>query len=69
VDREPQNGNYPSSIWETGEQVRDEYLLAVPTENSRIALGLYRADSGERLPVLFNSQPSEHLEFNLGATP
>jgi len=52
-----------------GEQVRDEYLLDVPLKNFRIELGLYRPDTGERLPVLFNGKPSDHIELNLGATP
>jgi len=69
VDREPQDGNYPTSIWDAGEQVRDEYVLLVPTKNLRIELGLYRADAGERLPVLFNGQPSDHFEFTVGVTP
>ena len=49
VDREPQAGNYPMSIWDAGEQVRDEYSLDVPLRISRIELGLYRAGTGERL--------------------
>jgi len=65
ADRLPQNGNYPTSIWSAGEMIRDEYVLRVPIQSSyRLALGLYRADTGERLPV----GASDHLELNIGAT-
>ncbi|MCI0476470.1 MAG: hypothetical protein L0Y55_09505, partial [Anaerolineales bacterium] len=62
VDRAPQNGNYPTSLWDTGEQVRDDYALALPPNSSaqRIVVGLYRADTGERLPV----GDSDHVGIN-----
>lgn len=69
VDREPQNGNYPTSIWDAGEQVRDEYALPMLTKNLRLELGWYHADTGERLLVRFNGQPSDHIELTLGVTP
>jgi hypothetical protein len=69
VDRQPQDENYPTSIWDVGEQVRDEYALDVPTKNFRIELGLYNDETGERAPVTANGQSSDHLEFSFGATP
>jgi hypothetical protein len=53
VDRQPQNGNYPTSLWDAGEQIRDDYALTIPagTNAQRIIVGLYRAETGERLPV------------------
>jgi hypothetical protein len=69
VDRQPQDGNYPTSIWDAGEQVRDEYVIDLPTSASRIVLGLYRPETGERLPVAAASGMTDHLEFILSASP
>jgi hypothetical protein len=53
VDQPPQNGNYPTSLWDAGEQIRDDYTLTMPagTLPQRVIVGLYRADTGERLRV------------------
>jgi hypothetical protein len=53
-DAPPQGGRYPTSIWDTGEVVIDEVTLtlspgAVPAQ---MAVGLYRLDALERLPVV-----------------
>ena len=63
VDRAPQNGNYPTSLWDAGEQIRDDYVLALPlgTIAQRIAIGLYRSDTGARLPVA----DDDHVEILL----
>ncbi len=61
ADREPQAGNYPTSLWDIGEQVRDEYPLTIT--GARVAIGLYRADTLERLPV----GSSDHVEIDLRA--
>ncbi len=60
ADRQPRP--YPTSLWDTGEQVRDDYTLALApgTSAQRIIVGLYRADTGERLPV----GDSDHVEIN-----
>jgi len=54
-DGEPQGGNYPTSLWDTGEVVRDERELTVaadaPPGAYELTVGLYLVDSGERLPV------------------
>ncbi|HEX7593451.1 MAG TPA: glycosyltransferase family 39 protein [Anaerolineae bacterium] len=68
TDRQPQAGNYPTSIWDVGEQIRDEYVLSLPPGNYRIEIGLYRADTGERLPVSGEDSKQDHVEFVLGAT-
>ncbi|MDE3088594.1 MAG: glycosyltransferase family 39 protein [Chloroflexota bacterium] len=52
ADHQPQDANYPTSLWDTGEQVRDDVTLALPASGKyRIEVGLYRADTGARLPV------------------
>jgi len=54
-DGEPQAGNYPTSLWDAGEVVRDERELTVasdaPPGAYELTVGLYLVDSGERLPV------------------
>ncbi len=61
ADREPQAGNYPTSLWDVGEQIRDEYALT--TTGARVEIGLYRADTVERLPV----GSGDHVEIDVGA--
>lgn len=55
-DSQPQSGNYPTSIWDEGEVVRDEYELQVspgtPLGDYLIEVGMYLLETGERLPVL-----------------
>jgi mannosyltransferase len=58
----PVDGNYPTTLWARGEIVRDqrELVLAanVPSGEYHLVVGLYHADSGERLRVkrrLFNA--------------
>ncbi|MEW5720004.1 MAG: hypothetical protein AB1817_15355, partial [Chloroflexota bacterium] len=53
ADRQPQQGTYPTALWDAGEQVRDDYALTLApgTSAQRIVVGLYRAETGERLPV------------------
>ena len=54
-DSEPRAGNYPTSLWDAGEIVRDERDLIVapdaPPGAYELAVGLYLVDSGERLLV------------------
>lgn len=68
IDQQPQAGNYPTSIWDKGEQVRDDYTLQLPSgapNDYRIRVGLYRADAGERQPVQVGAQQSDYLEIGL----
>ena len=68
ADQEPQGGNYPTSMWSAGEQIRDEYRLTLPSGARgayRIELGLYRRDTGARLPVSGTDAKQDHVEFSL----
>jgi hypothetical protein len=67
VDQQPQAGNSPTSLWDVGEQIRDDYLLTLssPAANYRIEVGLYRADTGERLSVRVGANQSDHVEMNV----
>ncbi|MBK6712073.1 MAG: glycosyltransferase family 39 protein [Chloroflexi bacterium] len=53
-DAQPGNGRYPTTIWDSGEIVVEEIVLPVPpnTVPARIAVGLYRLDTLERLVVV-----------------
>ena len=55
-DSPPLGGYYPTSLWERGEVVEDEYRLTVQPEAQRgeywIEVGLYVLSTGERLPLL-----------------
>lgn len=72
-DQQPQAGNYPTSIWDVGEQVRDDYRLALPPgarSAYRIEIGLYRVDTGARLPVSGDGSKQDRVELSLaGAAP
>ena len=71
-DQQPQHGNYPTSLWDVGEQIRDGYTLTLPPgarSAYRIEIGLYRADTLARLPVTGKDSQNDHVEFSLtGAT-
>lgn len=55
-DNPPVNGSYPTTMWTSGEVVTDEYALVVdadaPPGEHVIEIGLYVAETGQRLPVL-----------------
>jgi hypothetical protein len=54
-DNQPVDGFYPTGGWTAGEIVRDQYDLTISPETSpglyRTAVGMYRAETGERLTV------------------
>ncbi len=69
ADHEPQAGNYPTSFWDPGEQVRDEYVLPLKASPSyRIQLGMYRGDTKERLGVRIAGNESDYVEFSVPGT-
>jgi hypothetical protein len=57
-DAQPQDGRYPTSIWDTGEVVVNEVTLTIPpgTQPGQIAIGLYRLDTLMRLPLVGNGE-------------
>lgn len=54
-DSQPQSGNYPTSIWDIDEVVKDEYEMMLkpdmPPGTYRLEVGLYLLAAGERLPA------------------
>ncbi|NTU62848.1 MAG: phospholipid carrier-dependent glycosyltransferase [Chloroflexi bacterium] len=52
-DGQPVGGNYPTSVWQAGQVIEDAHPLPAGSELKipRASIGLYRLDTGERLPV------------------
>ncbi len=54
-DHEPLRGGCPTSLWLPGHILRDRYELALPPDTPAgeylLEVGMYRWDTGERLPV------------------
>jgi hypothetical protein len=55
-DSQPLNGQYPTSIWSPGEIVVDERFIRLVPGTHRIFVGLYRWDTGERLPAVVDGE-------------
>jgi 4-amino-4-deoxy-L-arabinose transferase-like glycosyltransferase len=55
-DNPPVGGTYPTNLWLTGEIVADSYEIAIPADTApgehRLEVGMYIAETGDRLPVL-----------------
>lgn len=55
-DNPPQEGGHPTTLWMKGEVVTDRYGIIVnpdvPSGEYVVEIGLYNAETGERLPVL-----------------
>ena len=55
-DNPPGGGDYPTSFWDPGELIRDDYDIPLPSDTPLgeyvVEVGLYLPSTGERLPVL-----------------
>jgi hypothetical protein len=55
ADAPPQAGRYPTRWWEPGEPTADPHAIALPAHlppgEYRVRTGMYRPDTGERLPL------------------
>lgn len=52
ADAPPQDGKYPTGVWDAGETIVDQHLLDVdPSKVSSVAVGLYLPANGQRVPV------------------
>lgn len=60
ADAPPTGGVYPTSWWAPGEVIADRRTFEVPDNLAAIRLGLYRFDTGERLPVSGSSLPTQN---------
>ncbi len=61
-DGQPHAGDYPTSVWERGEWVRDTHAFALPPQTARIEIGLYVLQTGARLPLVPSGDPSFVIE-------
>ncbi len=56
MDSQPLEGDYPTSFWDIGEVIEDEYILAInesaPAGAYRLEVGMYELATEQRLPVL-----------------
>jgi 4-amino-4-deoxy-L-arabinose transferase-like glycosyltransferase len=50
-DGQPMGGDYPTHWWAAGETIVDAHDLALSGDGERLLVGLYRLDTGERLPA------------------
>jgi hypothetical protein len=51
-DGPPAAGVYPTNLWDPGEIIADEHLLqGLPKGHYTVQIGLYRPETGERLPA------------------
>ncbi len=54
-DSQPVQGQYPTTIWSTNEQIPDSHHLTLPANiiagQYRLAVGLYHQPTGQRLPL------------------
>ena len=67
-DNQPADGFYPTTQWEPGEIVRDQYDLAispeVPPGQYQLEIGMYLAETGERLSVWDGSSEADRVLLN-----
>ncbi len=50
-DALPQQGAFPTSLWEPGDLIADEYVLPLERQSKRVGLGWYDPVTGVRLPI------------------
>jgi hypothetical protein len=70
-DASPDNGHYPTSLWQPGEVVPETITLSLPAGRPpglyTLHIGLYHPDTGQRLPLLSGGDHVEitHSLFNV----
>jgi hypothetical protein len=69
-DVQPKGGTYPTSVWDVGEVIVDPHSLTLPpglpAGQYRLRVGMYRLETGERLPVDANGDSVEVGPIELG---
>jgi hypothetical protein len=71
-DGPPRWGRYPTTAWRKGDIVPDEHALAISAAAEgpfSLAVGMYRADTLERLPVVGPTGPLPNRQILLTAGP
>ncbi|MCS7179065.1 MAG: glycosyltransferase family 39 protein [Anaerolineae bacterium] len=69
-DAEPRGDLSPTFIWSVGERVTDRHGVYLPPElppgRYRLVAGMYRTDTGERLPIVQDGTPAgDALELDI----
>ncbi len=66
-DNQPVDGFYPTTAWQEGEIVRDQYDILItpeaPPGHYALEIGMYLAETGERLPVFEEGRPPADKVF------
>jgi hypothetical protein len=68
-DGPPVGGDYPTSLWQPGETIVDRHALdtsQLPPGRYRLLAGLYRLDTGERLPAVGADGPLPGYAVEMG---
>lgn len=64
ADSPPQNNGYPTSLWASDEQIADPHHFDLPADlpagNYQLLIGLYRPETGQRLPTI-PAQPNDAI--------
>jgi hypothetical protein len=72
-DTMPHNGQYPTSLWSSGETILDPHILHFPSElepgQYTVRVGLYDSQTGQRLLVKNESQDFAELPGPVTITP
>jgi 4-amino-4-deoxy-L-arabinose transferase-like glycosyltransferase len=65
ADHQPQDGQYPTSIWDIGEQIRDDFSIHIPSdlpaEEYRLEIGWYDVKTARRLIL---NDGTDHIFLN-----
>jgi hypothetical protein len=72
ADSQPQQGSYPTSLWDVDEVVLDPHVLVIPSNavagEYRVVAGLYLLGTGERLPLTgYSDDRAELARLIIGA--
>ncbi len=67
-DAPPRGGQYPTNWWDDGELIVDAHELP-QLMDGELRIGLYRLDTGERLPILENGTHIENHALIIPVTP
>lgn len=67
ADGQPMGGEFALSYWRAGDVVRDVRRLALPADGQArgVNLGMYHAESGQRLAIEGGDGPSDHVFLSL----
>lgn len=68
-DAPPLQGAFPTSLWETGDVVADEYVLPADERGAYVGLGWYNPATGVRLPAVDGAVRLSGDVYRVSLTP